>query len=237
MGVTARFFFKEDIMSYFTKTEKGIWLGSCILILLSFLCFDRESYVSLIASLIGVTSLIFCAKGNPFGQILIIIFSLLYGAISYSYRYYGEMATYVGMTLPMAIVALVEWIRHPYKGDKSEVEVRKITVADHIFMWVLTVAVTVVFYFILRYFNTANLLVSTFSVATSFAAVYLTSRRSPYYAVAYAFNDIVLIVLWTMASLENTRYVSVVACFAAFLVNDIYGFINWRRMEKRQNLC
>ncbi len=221
-------------MNYFTKTEKGIWLGSVLLITLSFLFFDRGSYINLIASLIGVTSLIYCAKGNPFGQVLIILFSLLYGVISYACRYYGEVATYVGMTLPMAIIALVEWIRHPYKGNKSEVEVRKITLTDHLVMWSLAVVLTGVFYFILKYFNTANLVVSTLSVTTSFVAVYLTFRRSPYYAVAYAFNDVVLIVLWTMASLEDTKYVSVLACFAAFLVNDIYGFINWRRMGKRQ---
>ena len=223
-------------MNYFSKTEKCIWFGSCALIVLSFLIFDRESYISLIASLIGVTSLIYCAKGNAFGQVLIIIFSLLYGAISYSYRYYGEMITYIGMTLPMAVIALIEWVRHPYNGDKSEVEVRKITLADHLIMWVLTIIVTIAFYFILKHFNTANLIVSTFSVSTSFAAVYLTARRSPYYAIAYAFNDIVLIILWTLASLNDTKYVSVLACFIAFLVNDIYGFINWRRMEKRQNM-
>lgn len=221
-------------MNYFTKTEKGIWLGSALFISLSFLIFDRGSYLNLIASLIGVTSLIYCAKGNPFGQVLIIIFSLLYGTISYACRYYGEVATYAGMTLPMAIISLIEWVRHPYKGNKSEVEVRKITLLDHIAMWLLTAVVTVVFYFILKFFNTANLIVSTISVSTSFAAVFLTFRRSPYYAVAYAFNDVVLIVLWMMASMENTKYVSVLACFIAFLVNDIYGFINWRKMGKRQ---
>ena len=165
---------------------------------------------------------------------MIILFSLLYSIISYSFRYYGELATYAGMTLPMAIIALVEWMRHPYKGNKSEVEVRKITVTDHFVMWTLAVVVTIVFYFILKFFNTANLIVSTFSVTTSFVAVYLTFRRSPYYAIAYAANDIVLIVLWLLASLEDVKYVSVLACFAAFLVNDIYGFINWRRMERRQ---
>lgn len=221
-------------MNYFTKTEKGIWIGSVLLITLSFLAFDRVSYFNLIASLVGVTSLIYCAKGNPFGQVLIIIFSLLYSIISYSFRYYGELATYAGMTLPMAIIALVEWMRHPYKGNKSEVEVRKITVTDHFVMWTLAVVVTIVFYFILKFFNTANIIVSTFSVTTSFVAVYLTFRRSPYYAIAYAANDVVLIVLWLLASLEDVKYVSVLACFAAFLVNDIYGFINWRRMEKRQ---
>ncbi len=49
-------------------------------------------------------------------------------------------------------------------------------------------------------------------------------------------NDVVLIVLWVLASVEDKRYVSVVVCFAAFLVNDIYGFYSWKRMEKRQSM-
>lgn len=57
---------------------------------------------------------------------------------------------------------------------------------------------------------------------------------STYYAVAYAANDIVLIVLWVLASMKDVKYVSVVVCFAAFLLNYIYGFVSWRRMEKRQ---
>ncbi|MBQ1984910.1 MAG: nicotinamide mononucleotide transporter [Clostridia bacterium] len=64
--------------------------------------------------------------------------------------------------------------------------------------------------------------------------MYLTFRRSPYFALAYATNDIVLIVLWVMASMQNQSYISVVVCFAAFLANVIYGFVSWRKMEKRQ---
>ena len=99
----------------------------------------------------------------------------------------------------------------------------------------LTLAVTAVFFFILRAFNTANLIPSTLSVTTSFAAVYLTFRRNPDFALCYAANDIVLIILWCMASFEDISYISVVVCFCAFLVNDIYGFVSWRKMEKRQN--
>ena len=113
-------------------------------------------------------------------------------------------------------------------------KVNRIHKKETIFMWLLTAVVTVVFYFILDAFHTANIAPSTLSVTTSFLAVYLTFRRSPYFAMAYAANDIVLIVLWVLASLEDIRYVSVVVCFAAFLVNDLYGFISWRKMEKRQ---
>lgn len=219
---------------YFTRGELLLWGLSAGVIVLSFALFDRVNYMTLAASLIGVTSLIFSAKGNPFGQLLMVIFSLLYGVISYTFRYYGEMITYLGMTMPMAVFALISWLCNPFNGNRSEVRVNEIGRREQGGMWVAAMAVTALFYFILAYFNTANLLPSTLSVTTSFLAVYLTFRRSPYFALAYAANDVVLIVLWVMASAADVRYVSVVVCFAAFLVNDLYGFVSWRRMKRRQ---
>ncbi len=224
----------EKIRGYFSPAEIALWGISVALIVISFFIFDRESYMTLAASLIGVTSLIFNAKGNPAGQVLMIIFSVFYGIISFSFAYYGEMITYLGMTAPMALLALISWLRNPYKGRRSEVTVNRISRAEFCFMLLLTAVVTAVFYFILAYFNTANLLPSTLSVTTSFAAVYLTFRRSEYFALAYAANDIVLIILWLLATAHDITYLSVVICFAAFLLNDIYGFISWRRMHKRQ---
>lgn len=221
--------------NYFSKVEIVLWSSSVFLIVASFCVFDRENFLALISSLIGVTSLIFNAKGNPVGQLLMVIFSLLYGVISYSFNYYGEMITYLGMTMPMAVFALISWLRNPYKGNKAEVAVNTISKFEFVFMWVLTAAVTVLFYFILKHFETANIVPSVLSVTTSFLAVYLTFRRSPYFALAYAANDIVLIVLWVLAGICDTKYVSVVVCFAAFLVNDIYGYISWQKMKIRQN--
>ena len=191
--------------------------------------------MTLTASLIGVTSLIFSAKGNPIAQVLMIIFSLIYGIISFSFAYYGEMITYLGMTMPMAVFALVSWLRNPYNGNKSQVKVNHIHRSEVAFMLILTAVVTVVFYFILEFFNTANIVPSTISVTTSFLAVYLTFRRNPFFALAYAANDIVLIVLWIMAVMTDLSYVSVVICFTVFLANDIYGFINWQKMKKKQS--
>ena len=225
----------KRFINYFTKEESILWSTSVLLIVVSFCAFDRVNYMTLAASLIGVTSLIFNAKGNPFGQLLMVIFSLLYGIISYSFSYYGEMVTYLGMTMPMAVVALVAWLRNPYNGNKAEVRVNRISKREVVFMWILAAVVTVVFYYILTYFNTANIVPSTLSVTTSFIAVYLTFRRSPYFAIAYASNDLVLIALWVLASLGDIRYLSVVVCFVAFFVNDIYGFVSWKKMEKRQN--
>jgi len=223
------------LIRYFTWVERVLWCSSAALITLSFLIFDRGNYHTLAASLIGITSLIFCAKGNPFGQVLMIIFSLLYGIISFTFAYYGEMITYLGMTMPMAVFALISWLRNPYNGNKSEVRVNSIGRAETVFMLILAAAITLLFYFILKHFETANLLPSTVSVTTSFIAVYLTFRRCPLFALAYAANDIVLIVLWIMAGVYDTRYISVVVCFIAFLFNDVYGYMNWQKMKYRQS--
>ena len=218
----------------FTARDRRLWVGSVGVILLSFLLFDRANYLTLTASLIGVTSLIFNAKGHPVGQLLMVIFSLFYGYISFTFAYYGEMITYLGMTAPMAVVALIAWLRHPYQGRHSEVEVAHLKKHEVWWMLALTVAVTAVFYFILAAFHTANLLFSTLSVTTSFVAVYLTFRRNPYFALAYAANDVVLIVLWIFATVTDMAYLSVVICFAIFLVNDLYGFFCWQKMKERQ---
>ena len=224
----------KKLTAYFSKGELALWGRSAGLILISFFLFDRVNFMTLAASLIGTTSLIFNAKGNPVGQALMIVFSLLYGVISYTFSYFGEMITYLGMTGPMALVALISWLRNPYNGNHAEVAVNRLENKELVLMYVLTAVVTFGFYFILDHFNTANMIPSTLSVTTSFIAVYLTFRRSPYFALAYAANDVVLIVLWTLAAVEDISYLSVIICFVMFLVNDLYGFFSWKRMEKRQ---
>lgn len=226
----------KKISGYFTKAEILLWSISISVIIITFFTFDGESYLKLIASVLGITAIIFIAKGNPIGQALMIIFSILYAIISYSFAYYGEMLTYLLMSMPMAIISLISWLKNPYKDNHAEVKVNSIGKLEILFLVIAAAAVSVVFYFILEFFNTANLLTSTFSVTTSFFAAYLTFRRSPYFAFAYAINDLVLIILWVMASIADTQYISVVVCFIVFMVNDTYSFISWLKMKKRQAL-
>lgn len=225
----------KSFFAYFTAFEKLLWCSSAGLIIIVFCIFDRQNFLTLAASLTGVTSLIFCAKGNPIGQILMIIFSGMYGVISYRSAYYGEMVTYLGMTAPMAAFALISWLRNPYDGNKAEVKVNSISGREIGFLILLTAAVTVLFYFILDRLGTANIIPSTVSVATSFAAAYLTFRRSHYFAAAYASNDIILIILWLMAAKTDISCLSVAVCFTVFLVNDLYGFVSWLKMKQRQS--
>lgn len=225
----------KKIVNYFSKTELVLWVSSVSVIVLSYFVFSENDLLTLFASIIGATSLIFNAKGNTFGQILMIAFSVLYGIISFKFRYFGEMITYLCMTAPMAIFAFVSWVTHPYDGNHAQVKINTISKREIVFSSIATALITFGFYFVLKAFNTANLLPSTISVTTSFLAVYYTFRRSPYFALFYAANDLVLIILWILASVENISYLSVVICFVTFLVNDLYGFTAWLKMKNAQN--
>lgn len=218
----------------FTKFDWGLWLSSMALVTFSFGIGAKRDYLTLIASLVGVTALIFVAKGEVFGQILVTLFSVIYGIIAYHFHYYGEMITYVGMTMPIALLSIVSWLRNPYEGGKGEIKVENLSKKGWLYITLLTVMVTFIFYFILKYFQTANLIVSTFSIATSFMASLLMYLRSPYYAIAYAGNDIILIVLWVLATFENSSYFPMIICFTIFLINDIYGFFSWQKMKEKQ---
>lgn len=224
----------KRILNYFSAFEKGLWIFSVAAVTAAFLVFDRQSVFLFVTSLIGVTSLIFNAKANPVGAGLMIVFSALYAFSAFKCAYYGEVATYAGMTLPMSVAAFVSWFKNPFEGRHSQVKVNKITPKEAVFMLFAAFAVTVAFYFVLRYFNTANLLFSTLSVTTSFVAVYLTARRSRFFTFAYSLNDVVLVILWIFQAAAQRKYASFVVCFSVFYVNDMYGFLNWGRIGKMQ---
>lgn len=223
----------------FTKFEAALFAGSVIAVSLSFILSavvfkQTPDYLTLVASLIGVTSLIFIAKGMVLGPFLCVIFAIFYGIVSYFQKYYGEMITYLAMTAPISIISIVAWLRHPYKKTAS-IEIGKLTKKLFIVMLVSTAAVTVAFYFILKALNNANLIVSTVSVATSFAAAFMGLFRSPLCTLGYAANDMVLIVLWSVSASQNLSCLPMAVCFFVFLINDIYGFISWQSMKKKQH--
>ncbi len=225
-----------NIFKTLTKFEMFLLAFSITVVTTAFLIVSSGNYLTLIASLIGAIALIFVAKGMVAGQILTVVFAVFYGIISFSFSYYGEMITYLGMTSPIAILAAIAWIKNPYKKT-AQVTVAKMSRAQVSVMFVLAIAVTVAFYFILRSFGTAYLELSTLSVTTSFLASYMTMKRSAFYAIGYMANDLILIVLWILATSQDPTYLPMIVCFAIFFLNDLYGFVNWRKMKLSQAIA
>lgn len=212
--------------------EKVLWISSLVIILISFVLIGSDDWLTVFASLIGATALIFVGKGDAIGQLLTIIFSIVYAIISLKFHYYGEMITYLGMTAPSAFISMINWLKNPY--TEREVKVNHLIPKTWLMICLSAIVTTYLFYHILNICGTSNMFFSTVSITTSFLASALTILRSPFYAVAYAANDVVLIILWTLATIDNMNYLPMVICFLIFLVNDIYGYINWQLIQRRQ---
>lgn len=223
----------HDPIKDLTAKEWALWICSLLAVTASNLMSGNVDILTLAAVCVGVTSLIFAAKGNVWAQILMIVFSILYGIISWRFRYWGEMMTYLGMTLPMAVWSTITWIKNPSENGK-EVAIRKLTKKHIAGLAFFSIITTAVFCFILKALDTPNIFFSTLSVTTSFLAASLTMLRSPYYALGYAANDVVLIVLWVLAAINDPQYIPVAVNFAIFFVNDMYGFVSWKKREHAQ---
>lgn len=213
-----------------TKKEWCLWMGSLLIVMISNALTGDIDLITMIAACVGITSLIFAAKGNVWSQILMILFSILYGIISWRFHYWGEMITYLGMTMPMAIWSTITWIKNPAQNGK-EVAIQKLKPKHVLGIIVSGVIVTWSFYLLLNMLDTPNIVFSTISITTSFLAATLTMLRSSYYALGYASNDIILIALWALASIENPAYIPVVVNFIIFFFNDMYGFVCWKKRE------
>ena len=224
-------------LSAMTWRTWTLWLASLGMVLAAHIGAGRLNALTLAATLLGVTALIFMALGDAWGQALTAVFSVLYALVAWHQRYFGEMITYLGMTLPMALLALVSWLRHPYQAGQAEVAISRLRRRDLLLGGLSGAAVTIVFYFILLALDTPELTLSTLSIFTSYAAAYLTWRRSSLYALGYAANDAVLILLWLPAARQDVSHAPMVICFLMFLMNDLYGFFCWKRRARRQRLA
>lgn len=211
-------------------------IGSIIAITICFAVGAERNVLSFIASLFGVTSVLFVAKGLISAPFLSIIYCIFYTIVSFFQRYYGEAIIYLVLMIPLDVVTIISWLKNRNKDNSSTVEINKIHGMEYLYLGVATVVATVGFYFLLRALNTNQLIISTISLITSAVASYLMFRRCSYYALGFMLNDVILIVLWSLVVVDSgIGYLPTVISFCVFLINDTYGFIRWKIEEKKQN--
>ena len=138
--------------------------------------------------------------------------------------------------LPMYIWSIIEWSKH--KNNQTEsVEVNSIKPKEWGFVSVCAVIIFIGFYFLLKALNTNELIISTLSVVDNIFAIYLLARRSKYGFVSYIVNDLILIALWGIPVFQgNLLLMAMLINPCINLINDIYGVINWSKLQKTQNI-
>lgn len=226
---------KENTLAKLSVFDCILLIFSFAAPIIAFFAFKGTDYLNLVSSLVGVAMLFLVAKANVFGSVVSIAFSILYSIVSFRFRYYGEMILYLGLYIPIEVVTLVVWFKNRY-NKTSQVKVETEKPIDFLWSLVLGSAVTFGAYFLLRHLGTENLMWSTVSVFTSMVACYFILRRTSFYAIFYAINDVILVILWTYAAVKDSSYICMAICFLCFLINDVYGFFSWTSIRRRQEI-
>lgn len=214
------------------KFEKAfLILGTISAFVLTFLF--KGTWIDLGYTLLYFWTALLLAKGKYSCYIIGIISTFFYAFVSYNNSYYGEVIIAMCCTLPLMIVGLVNWLKH--QDNTNTVVIKEISKKELIIVLFSQAIMFIGYYYLLKVFNTNNLLVSTFSIVASIIATYLTARRSEYGFVGFIINDIILITLWSIPVIGgNTNLIPVLLCPVLLLINDIYGVYNWKKIKNKQ---
>ena len=210
------------------KFEIALFALSIILILGLGFVLNCE-LLSIIVAFLGFFSALNQAKGFVLGQVTGVVMAVLYSIMSYNNQYYGEVIVYLLVILPLYISGIYTWLKNKDKKS-SKVKQNTIKKKEWTTLAVVNVVAFVGLYFLLRHFNTSNLLVSTLSMNINLTATYLLVRRCNYTFVFYLINSVILLVLWGIPVLNgNMLQFPMVFDGILLFINNIYGLYSWSR--------
>ena len=216
-----------------TKFEKILYSISLLSIFLSGIVFKSE-IISIASAAFGISCAIMQAKGKVASQFIGVILVALYSIVSFKNGFYGEILIYIFIMLPLFISGIVSWLKN--KDHKTNmVKPYELTKKEWIILAIISIVLFIGLYFLLRHFNTKQLLISTLSMVTSLFATYLIARRNKYGFLFYMGNDIILFILWGLPVLSgNLMLMPMIINPIINFINDNYGWYNWKKNIKKR---
>lgn len=221
------------LLKDWTKFERILLIGSIIIVCIVGFVFKSE-LLTIFCSIIGIITALLLAKGKNLGQVFGLLITVLYSVVSFKSRYFGEVLIYLCLMFPMYIIGIITWINNKNKETNS-VEINTIKKKEWLIVSIIFLFILIGIYYLLKLFDTSELIISTISVIASLFAIYLQIRRSRFSFSFYLINDIILIILWGVPVIKGSLIlVPMVINPMINFINDLYGFYNWRKMEKIQ---
>lgn len=221
----------NKILKDWNRFEKTLLFVSIILITISGIINNSE-ILTIITSFLMVLCALTQAKGKVISQFIGVIAIILYSIIAFQNQYYGEVIIYILVLLPMYLVGIYSWITNKNE-DTNTVNQNDLSKKEWIILSVIDILLFGILYYVLRYFNTSQLVVSTLSMLASLMANYLIVRRNKYSFLFYIINDLILVILWGIPVLKGDfALIPILIDPVLLLINDSYGWKNWNKNEK-----
>jgi nicotinamide mononucleotide transporter len=196
----------------------------------------QDSVIGLITSLTGMVCVVLVAKGKISNYYFGIVNVILYAYIAYQSQYYGEVMLNALYFLPMQFVGLYFWRRHKNKKKgKDDVVVKHLNNKERIYWLIFSVVGIVAYGIFLKFIGGTLPFVDSTSTVLSIIAMVLMVKRVSEQWLLWITIDVVSIYMWFYILSQGGNEISMLVMWSAYLVNAVYGYYNWNKLEKRQN--
>lgn len=228
----------ENVKKFFKdiKWYEYLFVGISLVVMITLSIVFHSHIFYILSSTLGVVGVLFLTKVNVVGIFVGIVQIVFYSIISYLNGFYGEMVNNLCVTLPLYIANLITWLKNLYSKNgqvkiNSSISWKEVVAAIGV-----VVILSVGMFFVLDYFNTTMVFVSTLSFTFNTLAIYFLARRSSLNFVFYIFNNIANFTMWgtlIITTHDLSMFITLINVVVYFLLN-CYGLYNWFMTRKKQ---
>ncbi|MEC1525383.1 nicotinamide riboside transporter PnuC [Neobacillus niacini] len=224
------------IFKNWTRFEIG-WLLTFTLINIYLFFAWSDSLLGFISSISGMLCVVLVAKGKIANYYFGIVQTLTYAYIAYGYGLYGEVMLNALFYFPVQFIGIYLWKKNKTEqGVKGEdVIVKSLTKTGWFYTLLSILILTIGYGFFLKYLGGNLVWTDSATNVLSIAAQILMLKRYTEQWLLWISVNILSIFLWLGALIsQGGNEVSMLVMWSAFLVNSIYGYVNWRKLSIKQ---
>lgn len=220
----------KSMLNDWTLFEKA-WLIISTITMVGLSIVWKDSMISLISGVTGIIGVVLCAKGKVSTYFYATINVALYAIICFQNGLYGEVMLNTLYFIPMNIIGFFLWSKK--KDDDGSVEAKSLTKNQVMMLFAGMTVVIVLYYQLLKTLGGNLQLVDSITTVTSIVALLLQILRYKEQWLVWILVNLVSIVMWVMLLNTPEGSISMIVMWSAYLINSIYGYINWSKLSDK----
>jgi nicotinamide mononucleotide transporter len=223
------------IKNYFKDWNlfEKLWLLTFTIINIYLFFAWHDTWIGLTASLTGMICVVLTAKARISSFYFGLVNILTYSYVAYQSAYYGDVMLNMLYFLPMTFIGIYYWKKNLRADKKGEVIVRRLKWRTKAIWFFISICFSLAYGLILLLIKgTLPFIDSTTTVFSIIATIMLNKRLTDQWFY-WILVDVLSLVMWIYILVTTQGDVSMLVMWSAFLVNAIYGYYNWRKLEKK----
>lgn len=192
---------------------------------------EKAPILGMIAGVSGIICNVFISKGKISNYFFGLIFAYSYFYVAWANNFLGEMNTTLYVYIPAQFIGYFLWKNNMQKDNGADAVVAKaLTVKGWIALLAFIGLGTAAMMALLKYYGGSSVGLDGLTTMIVVAAQGLMILRYREQWLLWIALNIVSIFLWADSPAVYTMY-------AAFLLNSIYGYWNWSKLQSHAPLA